>query len=372
MVISVSIELVLGMVIALGHAPGALRPRGRPHRGPDPVRDHHRGRRLRPGSSPSPPKRASSTPGSAPTKTGSPSAASSLSVIILAEVWKTTPFMALLLLAGLVSSRRALEAAKVDGAAALAAFRRITLPHEAAHPRRGALPPLDAFRVFDIVFLMTRGAHNTETCRSSGYNQLVKRLNLGRLRGLGADLPLRRARRVRSSSGLVVDRPSDEAGRNEHGRHSTANGAVDRATAVLVLVFALLPVVWIVSLSLKDPDLTDSDFVPHFRHVDSYPSLFDRTSFPPALAAHRIALITTLIALLAAPAAYAIARLDFPGKSACSAAALASRCSGRSPSSARSSSSGGASASTTPTRPDHPVPDLHAPARDLGADRFLP
>ena len=47
MVISVSIELVLGMLIALVMHPGGLRPRDRPHRRPDPLRDHHRGRRLR-------------------------------------------------------------------------------------------------------------------------------------------------------------------------------------------------------------------------------------------------------------------------------------------------------------------------------------
>ena len=71
-------------------------------------------------------------------------------VIILAEVWKTTPFMALLLLAGLALVPDELhEAAKVDGASALAAL----LPDhdpadEAGDPRRAAVP--DARRVPDL------------------------------------------------------------------------------------------------------------------------------------------------------------------------------------------------------------------------------
>ena len=54
---------------------------------------------------------------------------SSLAVIIMAEVWKSTPFMALLLLAGLVTIDKGLyEAAKVDGASAWQRFTKITLP----------------------------------------------------------------------------------------------------------------------------------------------------------------------------------------------------------------------------------------------------
>jgi multiple sugar transport system permease protein len=106
---------------------------------------------------------------------------SSMFVIILTEVWKTTPFMALLLLAGLVLVPEQLhQAAKVDGASTWQRFTKITLPLiKPAILVAMLFRTLDAFRVFDSVFVMTRGANNTETVSILGYNQLVNRLNLG-------------------------------------------------------------------------------------------------------------------------------------------------------------------------------------------------
>jgi multiple sugar transport system permease protein len=88
-----------------------------------------------------------------------------LLVMIFADVWKTAPFMALLLLAGLqVIPSEVYEAAKVDGATAWQRFRRITLP---------LLMPallvalifrtLDALRAFDLPKVLTNGANGTET-----------------------------------------------------------------------------------------------------------------------------------------------------------------------------------------------------------------
>jgi len=108
--------------------------------------------------------------------------AGSFFVIILTEVWKTTPFMALLLLAGLALVPDELhEAAKVDGATALQRFFRITLPLIRPAILVALLfRTLDAFRVFDTVFIQTTGgANNTETVSILGYNQLINRLNLG-------------------------------------------------------------------------------------------------------------------------------------------------------------------------------------------------
>jgi multiple sugar transport system permease protein len=106
---------------------------------------------------------------------------SAFSVIIMTEVWKTTPFMALLLLAGLATIDEGLyEAARVDGASAWQRFWRITVPL-----LRPALlvallfRTLDAFRVFDSIFVMTRGSQDTESVSILGYNQLISRLNLG-------------------------------------------------------------------------------------------------------------------------------------------------------------------------------------------------
>jgi multiple sugar transport system permease protein len=102
-------------------------------------------------------------------------------VIVLTEVWKTTPFMALLLLAGLtLVPQDLLDAARVDGANAVQRFFRVTLPLM----RNAVLVALlfrtlDAFRIFDTVFVQTRGAQGTETVSVVGYHALVTRLNLG-------------------------------------------------------------------------------------------------------------------------------------------------------------------------------------------------
>jgi trehalose/maltose transport system permease protein len=106
---------------------------------------------------------------------------SSFAVIIMAEIWKTTPFMALLLLAGLTTIDEGLyEAAKVDGANAWQRFVRITLPlMKPAILVALLFRTLDSFRVFDTIFIMTRGAQDTESVSILGYNQLISRLNLG-------------------------------------------------------------------------------------------------------------------------------------------------------------------------------------------------
>jgi len=104
-----------------------------------------------------------------------------IAVIIAVEVWKTTPFMALLLLAGLTTIDEGLyEAAKVDGANAVQRFFRITLPlMKPAILVALLFRTLDAFRIFDSIFIMTRGAQNTESVSILGYNQIISRTNLG-------------------------------------------------------------------------------------------------------------------------------------------------------------------------------------------------
>ena len=106
---------------------------------------------------------------------------SAMAVIIMAEVWKTTPFMALLLLAGLTTIDDGLyEAAKVDGANSVQRFFRITLPlMKPAILVALLFRTLDAFRIFDNIFIMTRGAQDTESVSILGYNQIISRTNLG-------------------------------------------------------------------------------------------------------------------------------------------------------------------------------------------------
>jgi multiple sugar transport system permease protein len=88
-----------------------------------------------------------------------------LMVMIFADVWKTAPFMALLLLAGLqVIPSEIYEAAKVDGATVIQRFRRITLPLLApALVVALIFRTLDALRAFDLPKVLTNGANGTET-----------------------------------------------------------------------------------------------------------------------------------------------------------------------------------------------------------------
>jgi multiple sugar transport system permease protein len=101
--------------------------------------------------------------------------------VIIAEVWKTTPFMALLLLGGLALVPDELhEAARVDGATTWQRFWRITIPlMKPAILVALLFRTLDALRIFDTVYIFNAGAHGTETISILGYNQLLNRLNLG-------------------------------------------------------------------------------------------------------------------------------------------------------------------------------------------------
>jgi multiple sugar transport system permease protein len=104
-----------------------------------------------------------------------------IAVIILAEVWKTTPFMALLLLAGLSLVPEDLQrAAKVDGATAWQRFIRITLPlMKPAILVALLFRTLDAFRIFDNIYILTKGGNNTGSVSILGYDNLFGALNLG-------------------------------------------------------------------------------------------------------------------------------------------------------------------------------------------------
>ncbi len=103
-------------------------------------------------------------------------------VVIATEVWKTTPFMALLLLAGLTIVPDELhEAAKVDGATNWQRFWRITIPiMKPAILVALLFRTLDAFRIFDSVYIISNGNNpNVETVSVLNFNELLTRLNLG-------------------------------------------------------------------------------------------------------------------------------------------------------------------------------------------------
>ncbi|OHQ76980.1 carbohydrate ABC transporter permease [uncultured Corynebacterium sp.] len=86
----------------------------------------------------------------------------------------------------------------------------------------------------------------------------------------------------------------------------------------LVVIYALVPVLWIASLSFKPTtDLHDGHFIPRNWTLDNYRGIFQTSEFTRALInSIGIGLITTLLAVIVGTmAAYAIARLEFPGKS---------------------------------------------------------
>jgi multiple sugar transport system permease protein len=102
-------------------------------------------------------------------------------VIIIAEIWKTTPFMGLLLLAGLSLVPEDLQkAAKVDGATAWQRFTKITLPlMKPAILVALLFRTLDSFRIFDNIFILTQGSNGTGSVSILGYDNLFNALNLG-------------------------------------------------------------------------------------------------------------------------------------------------------------------------------------------------
>lgn len=106
---------------------------------------------------------------------------SSLWIIILSEVWKTTPFMALLLMAGLaLVPEDLLKAASMDGASAWQRFWRVTVPLIKPSILVALLfRALDAFRIFDNIFVLTSGANDTSSVSVIAYNNLIRGLNLG-------------------------------------------------------------------------------------------------------------------------------------------------------------------------------------------------
>ncbi len=105
----------------------------------------------------------------------------SVAIIILAEVWKTVPFMALLLMAGLaLVPEDLLKAASMDGASPWQRFWKITIPLIKPSILVALLfRTLDAFRIFDNIFVLTNGANDTSSVSVVAYNNLIKGLNLG-------------------------------------------------------------------------------------------------------------------------------------------------------------------------------------------------
>jgi multiple sugar transport system permease protein len=104
---------------------------------------------------------------------------SSFWAIVVADVWKTAPFIALLVLAGLqIIPDEVYEAARVDGASALQSFRRITLPLvKSAVVVAILFRMLDVLRIFDLPFILTNGANQTETLSTIAYKESIQNVH---------------------------------------------------------------------------------------------------------------------------------------------------------------------------------------------------
>jgi len=106
---------------------------------------------------------------------------SAIFAICISEIWKTTPFMSLLLLAGLAQVDSSLEeAAQVDGATFWQRLFKVVLPNMKAAIMVALLfRTLDAFRIFDAVFVMTGGSQDTSSVSLVAYNQTISRVEVG-------------------------------------------------------------------------------------------------------------------------------------------------------------------------------------------------
>ena len=237
--------------------------------------------------------------------------------VITTEVWKNTPFMALLLLAGLaLVPDDLLEAAKVDGATTWQRFTRITLPlMKPAILVALLFRTLDAFRIFDTIYIFNQGAQGTESISMLNYNTLLDRLNLGLgsavsvvlflmvaliafvfIKGFGAGV---------APGSEAADEPARQAGQwmvdgdPDHRRRLPRPRRMDRVP---------------VAEDSRDRHRRELHSAP----VDPVELLghLQAGIFTSALRnSIGIGLISTLLAvMLASSAAYAIARLDFPGK----------------------------------------------------------
>ncbi len=102
---------------------------------------------------------------------------------ILADVWKTTPYMALLLLSGLqIIDQGLYESARIDGAKKVQIFRKITLPLLKSSILIALLfRTLDAFRVYDLIALLTGGGPGgaTESLSIYAYKVMISQSNYG-------------------------------------------------------------------------------------------------------------------------------------------------------------------------------------------------
>jgi ABC-type glycerol-3-phosphate transport system permease component len=246
-----------------------------------------------------------------------------LTVAVIVDAWRTAPFVALLLLAGLKTiPDEVYEAARVDGAAALQRFFSITLPLlKPALMVVLLLRLLDAFRVFDLFRVL--GDRNLTSLSTYVYqNVLLSQINFGLgnaaavfmfvcafLASLSFAFVLRaQASTGLAHSGLQREDSSAVAGRG-YGRFGLALGTLGGILSVLFLA----PLAWVFWVSVAHAPGSGGGAVTG-PSLLSYPAVLLDTSLTVGLANSAIIAGSTaaLTLILACPAAYALARFDLP------------------------------------------------------------
>ena len=241
-----------------------------------------------------------------------------LVVAILADVWRGTPLVVLLLLAGLSTIPAELhEAASVDGAGSLQRFFRITVPL-----LRPTLPvvllfrALDAFRVYDLFWVMS--GRQLESISTYIYeNVMISQFNFG-LGMAGAvfvfECALSTAAVFIALFGAQASTGLQHSGLYERGRSGPGGRLLPYAVlAPAALAFAAPPL-WVLKMSLVSPRellSTPPDILPNSLSIFPYLAILGNGAFLLSLANSTLiaGTVTLLTLLLGTPAAYAISRL---------------------------------------------------------------
>ncbi len=234
--------------------------------------------------------------------------------LILADVWKMTPFVAILLLAGLQNIDPMLyEAADVDGAGPWRRFTDITLPLlRPAITVAFLFRSLDALRVFDLVYVMTGGGPGsaTEPIALFTFTALLQNLRFGFASAISVH-HVSRGVRVRDGR-----HPLSRRRRISRAAHMRSRAA-SIFTAVFLLAL-LLPVYWAVISSFTPENrlFAAPSLIPRNLVLQHYRALFATRDFwTPIRNSLVVAALTTLMSVaLGSMCAYALARLRFRGK----------------------------------------------------------
>ena len=246
-----------------------------------------------------------------------------LVAVLLAETWQWTPFLTVILLAGLQSqSPEVAEASLVDGASEWQRFRRITLPLLGPILALAAtLRTIDAFKSFDIVYVLTRGgpASATETVGFYTYLSGFTYFDLGLTAAMSV---VQVDDRSRPGAPRILARRRRSHGRDGRDCCMTRSRRTHRLAMVIVitaLVAFLVPIYWLVNTAFKPFSEASGgyppSFLPNTPTLDNFAiALVERGGLGSLRDSAIVAVGTLLLCLLiSVPAAYGVSRFRLQG-----------------------------------------------------------